>query len=62
MRNAAYFIKTNVYILQIFKDRYPYFLYRDQAYKLLTNIFRPYLGNKLITSNKQYINKELSRI
>ena len=62
MRNAAYFIKTNVYILQIFKDRYPYFLYSDQAYKLLIYIFSPYLDKALITSNQQYINKELSRI
>ena len=59
MRSTAYFIKTNIYIFQIFKNYYPYFLYRDQAYKLLINIFRPYTGNKLTTSNKQYINKEL---
>ena len=62
MRNAAYFIKTNVYILQIFKDHHPYFLYGDQAYKSLVYIFSPYLSKSLITANKQYINKELSRI
>ena len=59
MRNAAYFIKTNAYILQIFKDRHPYFLYGDQAYKSLAYIFGPYPGKSLIAINKQYINKEL---
>ena len=49
-------------IYQIFKDHYPYFLYGDQAYKLLAYIFSPYLGKALITSNQQYINKELSCI
>ena len=56
------FIKTNVYIFQIFKDRHPYYLYRDQAYKSLAYIFGPYPGQSLITGNKQYINKELSHI
>ena len=52
MRSTAYFIKTNVYIFQIFKNCYPYFLYGDQAYKLFANIFRPYADNKLIASDK----------
>ncbi|OCK91863.1 uncharacterized protein K441DRAFT_572913, partial [Cenococcum geophilum 1.58] len=29
---------------KIFKDRHPYYLYGDQAYKSLTYIFGPYLS------------------
>ena len=56
MRDAVYFIKTNVYILQIFKDRHPYFLYSDQGIKAATVVeYAHYLSNKEITiSNRIY--------
>jgi len=47
---------------EIFKDRHPYFLYGDQAYKSLAYIFGPYPGKALIAGGERYMNKELSRI